>query len=122
MCAPTAASLRGKVVLIDVFTFGCYDASGYVQIIGVHTPETAYERNRANLVENLKAQGIVWPVAVDNDMAIWHAYDSQYWPTQMLFDRIVASLVAEKERSTPFAVYETGRRVPWATRFRARRV
>ncbi len=124
---PTAASLRGKVVLVDVFTFGCYNcknvtpnlkklnASGDVQIIGVHTPETAYERDHANVVENLKVQGIVWPVAVDNDMAIWHAYETQYWPTQMLFDRhgvlrktivgdsqdaeldrIVASLVAEK--------------------------
>ncbi len=124
---PSAASLRGKVVLVDVFTFGCYNcknvtpnlrklnASGELQIIGVHTPETPYERDRTNVVENLKSQGIVWPVAVDNDMAIWHAYDTEYWPTQMIFDRhgvlrktivgdsqdaevdrVVAQLVAEK--------------------------
>lgn len=96
---PTAASLRGKVVLVDVFTFGCFNcknvtpnlkklnASGDLTIIGVHTPETAYERDRGNVIANLREQGIVWPVAIDNDMAIWHAYDTEYWPTQMIFDR-----------------------------------
>ena len=96
---PTAASLRGKVVLVDVFTFGCINcknitpnlrhlhATADLAIIGIHTPETAYERVHANLVDNLKTQGIVWPVAIDNDMALWHGYDIEYWPTQLIFDR-----------------------------------
>ena len=96
---PTAASLRGKVVLVDVFTFGCINcknitpnlrhlhATADLAIIGIHTPETAYERVHANVIDNLKTQGIVWPVAIDNDMALWHGYDIDYWPTQLIFDR-----------------------------------
>jgi thiol-disulfide isomerase/thioredoxin len=98
---PRAASLAGKVVLVDVFTFGCSNCKsvtpnlralhrskrGDLVILGIHTPETAYERERSNVVEQLKAQGIVWPVAVDNDMALWNAYGIEYWPTQLIFDR-----------------------------------
>ncbi len=97
----TAQSLAGKVVLVDVFTFGCYNCKNVTQnlrtlyrrrgndltIVGVHSPETPFERERANVVENLKAQGIVWPVAIDNDFAIWRAYGVEYWPTQLIFDR-----------------------------------
>lgn len=98
--APPAA--RGKVVIVDVFTFGCINCQHVVpelrslyrrvphsqlQIIGVHTPETSYEKNRAHVVANLAAQGIVWPVAIDNDMRIWNAYGITAWPTQLIFDR-----------------------------------
>lgn len=99
---PTAASLAGKVVLLDVFTFGCYNCknitpnlrtlhartpSNDLAIIGIHTPETPYEREHANIVANLKAQGIVWPIALDGDSKLWRAYNVDAWPTQLIFDR-----------------------------------
>jgi thiol-disulfide isomerase/thioredoxin len=96
---PTAESLRGKVVVVDVFTFDCYNcknvtpnlrklnAKGEVAIVGIHSPETPYERERGNVVANLKRQGIVWPVAIDNDFKLWHTYGVEAWPTQLIFDR-----------------------------------
>jgi thiol-disulfide isomerase/thioredoxin len=99
---PTAASVRGKVVLLDFYTFGCINCKNTepnlralyrtrshsdLVILGVHSPETSMERDRSNLVQSLKEQGIAWPVAVDNDFAIWNAYGVQAWPTQMIFDR-----------------------------------
>jgi thiol-disulfide isomerase/thioredoxin len=97
----TAAGLAGKVVVVDVFTFGCINCKNVtpnlkalyredskdVAIVGVHSPETPYEKDRANVVENLRAQGIVWPVALDNGFAIWNAYGVDAWPTQLIFDR-----------------------------------
>ncbi|MGP6158243.1 MAG: thioredoxin-like domain-containing protein [Vulcanimicrobiaceae bacterium] len=97
----TAAGLAGKVVVVDVFTFGCINCknvtpnlkalyredSNDVAIVGVHSPETPYEKDRANVVENLRTQGIVWPVAIDNGFAIWNAYGVDAWPTQLIFDR-----------------------------------
>ena len=53
----------------------------------MHTPETPYERKRSNVVANLAAQGIVWPVAIDNDSALWNAYGVSAWPTELIFDR-----------------------------------
>lgn len=99
---PTAASLAGRVVLVDVFTFGCYNcanvtpnlrtlhrtkSSSDFAIIGIHTPETPYERERANVIEGLRKLGIVWPVAIDNSSRLWDAYGIEYWPTQLIFDR-----------------------------------
>jgi hypothetical protein len=99
---PTAESLEGKVVLIDVFTFACWNCANVtpnlrslhrtkpgsdLAIIGIHTPETPYERERTHVVENLKRLGITWPVAIDNDSRLWNVYGVQYWPTQMIFDR-----------------------------------
>ncbi|HEY1728959.1 MAG TPA: thioredoxin-like domain-containing protein [Candidatus Baltobacteraceae bacterium] len=99
---PTAESLQGRVVLVDVFTFACWNCqnvtpnlrtlhrtkpSSDLVIIGVHTPETPYERDRANVVANLKRLGITWPVAIDNNSKLWNTYGVQYWPTQMIFDR-----------------------------------
>ena len=95
------ASLAGKVVVVDVFTFGCYNCrnvvpnlravnarrSKDVAIVGIHSPETPYEKDRANVVENLKSQGIVWPVAIDTSFTIWNAYGVSAWPTQLVFDR-----------------------------------
>ncbi len=98
----TAADLKGKVVLVDVFTFACYNcknitpnlrklraqtSSADLAIVGVHAPETAYEKDRAHVVSNLKALGISWPVRTDNDFAVWRSYGVEYWPTQLLFDR-----------------------------------
>jgi thiol-disulfide isomerase/thioredoxin len=99
---PSAADLQGKVVIVDIFTFACYNCknitpnlralyrdhrSGDLKIVGIHTPETPYEANRKNVVENLAALGIVWPVAVDNDKTLWDAYETEYWPTQLIFDK-----------------------------------
>ena len=98
---PTRESLRGKVVLVDVFTFDCFNCKNVtpnlralsrtkhdgLAIIGIHSPETAYERNRDQVVAHLKTLGVTWPVAVDNDFALWRAYNVEYWPTQMIFDR-----------------------------------
>jgi thiol-disulfide isomerase/thioredoxin len=99
---PAASDVRGKVVLVDIFTFGCYNCknvtpnlralykahrNGDLEIIGIHTPETPYERERANVVTNLADLGIVWPVAIDNDETLWNAYSTEYWPTQLIFDK-----------------------------------
>ena len=99
---PGEADLHGRVVLVDVFTFACYNCanvtpnlrtlhrtkpSADLAIVGIHTPETPYERDRANVVANLKRLGIVWPVAIDNDNRLWNAYGIEYWPTQLFFDR-----------------------------------
>jgi len=100
--APTSSLVRGKVVLVDFYTFECYNCknvepnlralyrdkprSGLV-ILSVHSPETPVERDRGELITSLKDQGVVWPVAVDNDFAIWNAYGVTAWPTQMIFDR-----------------------------------
>jgi thiol-disulfide isomerase/thioredoxin len=98
---PSAESLHGKIVVVDVFTFDCINCknvtpnlrklnasrTGEVAILGIHAPETPYERNRSNVVANLKRQGIVWPVAIDNDFKLWRAFGVEAWPTQFVFDR-----------------------------------
>jgi len=97
-----AADVAGKVVLVDVFTFDCINckhvtpnlrrlhatiAPSDLAIIGVHAPETPEERDRGNVVRELARQGIVWPVALDNNFHVWNALNNQYWPTQYIFDR-----------------------------------
>jgi thiol-disulfide isomerase/thioredoxin len=99
---PSASDLRGKVVLVDVFTFDCINCKHVVpelrrlnqtisrkdfRIVGIHAPETPYERNVRTAARNFALQGITWPVAVDNDYALWNAYGLEYWPTQLIFDR-----------------------------------
>jgi thiol-disulfide isomerase/thioredoxin len=99
---PGAADFHGKVVLVDIFTFGCYNCKNVtpnlralykahhnedLEIVGIHTPETPYERDRSNVVTNLANLGIVWPVAIDNENHLWNAYDTEYWPTQLIFDK-----------------------------------
>ncbi len=98
----TLAQLRGKVVLVNVWTIECsnctrsmptlkswyakYRASG-LEIIGVHTPETKWQKP-AGLVQNwIKREGITWPVFQDNLNATWNAYSSSAWPTFYLIDR-----------------------------------
>jgi thiol-disulfide isomerase/thioredoxin len=98
---PSRATLKGKVVLVDVFTFDCYNCRNVtpnlrtlahakrddLAIVGIHSPETSYERDRGEVVAHLGTLGITWPVAIDNDFALWKAYNIEYWPTQMIFDR-----------------------------------
>ena len=98
---PSREALKGKVVLVDVFTFDCYNCRNItpnlralahakrddLALVGIHTPETSYERDRSEVVAHLGTLGVTWPVAVDNDFALWKAYNIEYWPTQMVFDR-----------------------------------
>ncbi len=98
---PTRESLRGQVVLVDVFTFDCINCKNItpnlrtlsrtkrdgLAIVGIHSPETPYERDHAEVVRHLGLLGVTWPVAIDNDFALWKAYGIEYWPTQMIFDR-----------------------------------
>ena len=96
------ASLRGKVVLVDVFTIECINCvnvtpnlralektktSDGLAIVGVHTPETQYQHARSTVVSNLASLGVTWPVAIDNDYALWNDYHVNAWPTQLIFDR-----------------------------------
>lgn len=98
---PRAADLAGKVVVVDIFTFGCFNCKNvtpnlralyhrhdpHLAIVGIHTPETSYETDRKNVVANLALEGIVWPVAIDNNRALWDAYGTEAWPTQLIFDK-----------------------------------
>jgi thiol-disulfide isomerase/thioredoxin len=96
------SDLRGKVVLVDFWTYGCYNCVNtlpYVTklqakykdkglvIIGVHTPEFPFERSAANVQAALKRFGIEYPVAQDNESATWDAYHNQYWPAQYIVDQ-----------------------------------
>ncbi len=99
--APTPAALKGKVVLIDFWTYSCinclrslpyveawaqkYKDQGLV-VIGVHAPEFAFERDIGNVGEAVKKLGITYPVAIDNDYAIWRAMGNQYWPAHYFID------------------------------------
>ncbi len=97
----TAAGLRGKVVLIDFWTYSCINclrALPYVRawsdkyakdglvVIGVHAPEFAFEKNLDNVRRATRDLGINYPVAVDNDYAIWRAFQNQYWPAHYFID------------------------------------
>ena len=90
---PTAESLRGKVVLIDVWTYTCINwlrTAAYVRawaekykdrglvVIGVHAPEFPFERNVDNVRRAVQAMGLTYPIAIDNDFAIWRAFQNQY--------------------------------------------
>ncbi|HTB65337.1 MAG TPA: cytochrome c biogenesis protein DipZ [Steroidobacteraceae bacterium] len=93
--------LRGKVVLIDFWTYSCinclrelpyvkawaqkYGPAGLV-IIGVHTPEFAFERVVGNVQKAIKDLGVTYPVAVDSDYKIWGAFNNQYWPALYFID------------------------------------
>jgi thiol-disulfide isomerase/thioredoxin len=98
----TAETFAGKVVLVDVFTYSCINCKHVVPelqmlrkeygskdlvIVGIHTPELPGDYVRANVEQNLALQGITWPVAIDNDQALWNAYGVTAWPTQLFFDR-----------------------------------
>ncbi len=93
--------LRGKVVLIDFWTYSCincirtlpyvtawhekYKDRDFV-LIGVHTPEFAFEKDEGNVRDAIERHGIEYPVALDNDFKTWDAYANRYWPAHYLFD------------------------------------
>ena len=96
-----ATDLRGKVVLVDFWTYSCinclrtlpyvkawaekYHDQGLV-VIGVHAPEFAFERDVGNVTKALGQLGITYPVAIDNDYAIWKAFHNEYWPAHYFID------------------------------------
>ncbi|MGY2044283.1 cytochrome c biogenesis protein DipZ [Pseudomonas pergaminensis] len=97
----TRESLKGKVVLVDFWTYDCINcqhtlpyvkrwAEKYAQdglvVIGVHTPEYGYERIIGNVKDQVRKLGITYPVAIDNNYAIWRSFDNQYWPAHYLID------------------------------------
>ncbi len=94
--------LKGKVVLIDFWTYSCincvrtlpYLNNWYAQyhdkglvIIGVHTPEFEFEKNRSNVVQAVKEDGIHYPVVMDSNYATWLNYHNEYWPAHYLIDK-----------------------------------
>jgi thiol-disulfide isomerase/thioredoxin len=97
----TPEGLKGKVVLIDFWTYSCINclrAIPYVRawadkykdkglvVIGVHTPEFAFERKIANVKTAVADLKIEYPVAIDNDYRIWRAFDNAYWPAHYFID------------------------------------
>ena len=97
----TREQLKGKVVLIDFWTYSCinclrsvpyveawwekYRNDGLV-VIGVHTPEFAFEKDPANVAKSLADLKITYPVAIDSNYAIWKAFNNEYWPAHYFID------------------------------------
>ena len=139
----TLKELRGKVVLIDFWTYSCvnclrtlpfvrawddrYRSSGLV-IVGVHSPEFAFEKEAANVRENVRRLSIHYPVALDSQLGTWTAWHNQYWPAKYLIDRrghvryyhfgegeydkteqAIRQLLAEGRTSLPTRTHETDR-------------
>ena len=97
----TARSLRGKVVLVNFWTYSCinslrelpyiaswaarYKDSGLV-VIGAHTPEFGFEKERANVENAVRELQITFPVPIDSNHAIWQSFHNEYWPADYLVD------------------------------------
>ena len=97
----TAADLQGKVVLVDFWTYTCinwlrtlphvrawaarYKEQGLV-VIGVHTPEFTFEEDVDNVRRSAQESGITYPIAIDNDRAIWRGFGNHYWPALYFID------------------------------------
>jgi cytochrome c biogenesis protein CcdA/thiol-disulfide isomerase/thioredoxin len=131
--------LRGKVVLVDFWTYSCinclrtlpylktwyrtYAKDGFV-IVGVHTPEFAFEHDVSNVRNATREYGVRYPVAIDNGYGTWNAYGNQYWPAEYLLDarghvreakfgegdyskteNAIRSLLAERDSNLPKAVH-----------------
>jgi cytochrome c biogenesis protein CcdA/thiol-disulfide isomerase/thioredoxin len=139
----TLQALRGKVVLIDFWTYSCvnclrtlpfvrgwddrYRSSGLV-VVGVHSPEFAFEKEAANVRENVRRLAIHYPVALDSQLGTWTAWHNQYWPAKYLIDRrghvrhyhfgegeydkteqAIRQLLAEGRTSLPARIHATDR-------------
>jgi thiol-disulfide isomerase/thioredoxin len=97
----SAADLQGKVVLVDFWTYTCinwlrtvpyvrawaarYKEQGLV-VIGVHTPEFSFEADVDNVRRAAQERGVTYPIAIDNDRAIWHGFGNHYWPALYFVD------------------------------------
>ena len=98
---PTLTNLRGKVTLVDFWAYSCINCQRTaphlnelyakyrdygLEIVGVHTPEYAFEHEAKNVQAGIENLGIKYPVVQDNDYAIWRAYSNRYWPAHYLVD------------------------------------
>lgn len=96
------SGLKGKVVLVEFWTFGCYNyrnvepymkawhqkyADRGLVVIGLHAPEFSYERSVTNVQRYVREHVIRYPVAIDNDFSTWKRYNNRYWPAMYLIDR-----------------------------------
>jgi thiol-disulfide isomerase/thioredoxin len=95
------APLRDRVVLLQFWTFECVNCQRTLPllrrmhrqyqpdltVVGVHTPEFAFERSVQNVERALREHGLEYPVGLDNDFIAWNAYGNRYWPTIYLIDR-----------------------------------
>jgi cytochrome c biogenesis protein CcdA/thiol-disulfide isomerase/thioredoxin len=144
----TLAKLRGKVVLVDFWTYSCinclrtlpylegwyrtYAKDGFV-IVGVHTPEFAFEHDVSNVRQATHEYGVRYPVAIDNGYGTWNAYGNQYWPAEYLIDarghvreakfgegeyskteNAIRSLLAERDATLPKALHLADRTPTYA--------
>ncbi|HUY65854.1 MAG TPA: cytochrome c biogenesis protein DipZ [Acidimicrobiales bacterium] len=97
----TLTGLRGRVVLVDFWTYSCINcqrtlphleswnrsyAGDGLTIIGVHTPEFAFEHVVSNVSEAARQLGVLYPIAIDNQYTTWNAYQNSYWPAEYLID------------------------------------
>jgi len=97
----TLESLKGKVVLVDFWTYSCINCirtlpyiQGYWEkfkdkpfvLIGVHTPEFVFEKDEKNVADAIERHGLTYPVAQDNDFGTWRAFSNRYWPAKYLID------------------------------------
>ena len=99
----TIAALRGRIVLVEFWTYLCYNCKNVepwmkqthvelaprgVKIIGVHTPEFRVERKTSNVVKYVRENDIVWPVAIDTGWKVWRRYNTtNAWPAFFVYDR-----------------------------------
>lgn len=121
-----AASLRGRAVLIDIFTFECINcvrvtpnlkrlyatyARADLEIVAVHTPEVpSYQSSPSYVAREARAASLPWPIALDNHYRIWNAYGASAWPTQLLFDRhgrLHATIVGDRRDDEVNAAVES---------------
>jgi cytochrome c biogenesis protein CcdA/thiol-disulfide isomerase/thioredoxin len=98
----TLASLKGKVVLVDFWTYSCincvrtlpyvekwyetYKDKGFV-VIGIQAPEFSFEKKESNVQAAVKQNGLTYPIALDNNLDTWNAFNNQYWPAHYLIDK-----------------------------------
>src|SRR5215469_7369149 len=96
------AQLKGKVVLVEFWTFGCYNCrnvephvkswfksyadQGFL-VIGVHSPEFSYEHDLSRVKQYIRDHDIPFPVSIDNDFSTWNRYGNRYWPAMDLIDK-----------------------------------
>ena len=118
----TINNLRGKVLLVDIWTFNCWNCyrsfpwlisvekkfSGQgFQVIGVHTPEFEHEKERENVVAKIKEFMLHHPIMMDNDFAYWRSLNNQYWPAYYIVDKqgnIRGAFIGETHEGDPRAV------------------
>jgi thiol-disulfide isomerase/thioredoxin len=95
------AALRDHVVLLEFWTFACVNCQRTLPflrrmhdqyqpdltVVGVHSPEFAFERSVQNVERAVRERGLEYPVGLDNDFVAWNAYGNRYWPTMYLIDR-----------------------------------